>query len=165
MGYGGSGKGKGVGVWCGIGIGPGIGAGIGRGGGGAQRNGCSWSATSSSRRGSPRCCQCPSPRNIAITTDWFPRGPFFRRFAGPWLTGRMGHCSFWTRGRSVPLGVCLRRDRSCDFVTGLRLRCFGRLKARLGGLCVCAGGHCSRCVYNHRLTDLLKVSPVLSLVS
>ena len=29
----------------------------------------------------------------------------------------------------MPLGVCLRRDRSC--VTGLRLRWFGRLKLSL----------------------------------
>ena len=51
-------------------------------------------------------------RHVAKTIDWFPRGPFFRRFAGPWLVGRTGHCSLGTRGRSVPLGVCLRRDRS-----------------------------------------------------
>ena len=90
------------------------------------------------------------------------RGPFFRRFAGPWLIGRTGHCSLGARGQSVPLGVCLRRDRSC--VTGLRLRWFGRLKAELGGLCICVGGHCSRCVYYHRSTGLLKGSPVLSIV-
>ena len=58
-----SGEGEGGGVGCGIGIGPGIGAGIGRGGGGAPRNGCSWSATSTRRRGSPRCCQCPCPKH------------------------------------------------------------------------------------------------------
>ena len=55
-------------------------------------------------------------RHVAKTIDWFPSSPFFRRFAGPWLVGRTGHCSLETRGRSVPLGVCLRRDSSCDFL-------------------------------------------------
>ena len=70
------------------------------------------------------------------------------------LTGSLGAPSFeglralglsagrdGTRWRSVPLGVCLRRDRSCDFVTGLRLRCFFRFLAGPEGLCICAGGH------------------------
>ena len=160
----GRGRGRGEGSGAGAGSGRGLGLGLGEGEGALQGMGVP-GARPPLVGEVVRDAVNVHVRNIAKTTDWFPRGPFFRRFGGPWLIGRMGHCSLGTRGRSVPPGVCLRRDRSCDFVTGLRLRCFGRLKAGLGGLCACAGGHCSRCVNNHRRTGLLKGSPVLSLVS
>ena len=81
--------------------------------------------------------------------------PSFEGLRALGLSAGRDTAPFGTRGRSVPLGVCLRRDRSCDFVTGLWLRWFGRLKAELGGLCICAGGHCSRWVNYHRSTGLL----------
>ena len=158
------GRGMGRGEGSGAGSGSGRGTGLGLGEGALQGTGAPGARLPLVRE-VVRDALDVHVRHIAKTIDWFPRGPFFRRFAGPWFIGRTGHCSLGTRGRSVPLGVCLRRDSSCDFVTGLRLRCFRRLKAELGGLSVYAGGHCSRCVYDHRSTGLLKGSPVLSLVS
>ena len=145
----GRGMGRGEGLGAGSGSGRGLGLGLGEGEGALQGTGVP---------GARLPLVGEVVRDAAKTTDWFHRGPFFRRFAGPWLIGRTGHCSLGTRGRSVPLGVCLRRDRAVTL--SLAFGCAG-----LGGLCVCAGGHCSRCVYNHRRTGLLKGSPVLSLVS
>ena len=45
-------------------------------------------------------------RNITKSTEWVPRGPFFRRFAGPWLVGRTGHCSLGACS-SMNFGHCL----------------------------------------------------------
>ena len=56
----GRGMGKGKGSGAGSGSGRGLGLGFGEG---APRNVCSWSATSSRQRGSPRYCQCPCPNH------------------------------------------------------------------------------------------------------
>ena len=107
----GRGMGRGEGSGAGSGSGRGLGLGLGEGEGALQGTGVPGARLPLVRE-VVRNTVDVHVRHVAKTIDWFPRGPFFRRFAGPWLVGRTGHCSLGTRGRSVPLGVCLRRDRS-----------------------------------------------------
>ena len=135
---------------------------VGKGEGNAPRDGCWWIGTFFSQ--SLFIKEIWDDFRVHVWSrakDFYPRGLFFQKFTSPWLfTWTTWHCSVGT-----PLGVLtLWNGRRLDFATGLGLHCWCKLTAGLEGLCEGAGGHWSRCLYDHPSMSLLKQSSMLSLV-
>ena len=120
------GSGVGAGAGAGVGWGRGEGAGVGPGGGFGWGRGRG--------RGTLQGTGVPGAwlllvrevarnyinvnvRNGAKTIDFFPRGPFFRRFAGPWRLG--GGVSLWAFAFEVAEDGTLSLSFGCAVSFGL----------------------------------------------